>query len=103
MHGCHDVARQRLGIGCARHTVRMKDDPPEVVVHPQCYIAGSAIFATSEASSPLPGETVPRRAIVVGSFSWIAKQMNLERLLEAANVVFTRQQIELHVVGLVSE
>ena len=46
-------------------------------------------------------ETVPRRAIIVGSFSWIAKQMNLERLLEAANVVFTRQQIELHVVGLV--
>ena len=43
----HDVARQRLGIGCARHTVRMKDDPPEVVVNPQCYIAGSAIFPTS--------------------------------------------------------
>ena len=46
-------------------------------------------------------QTVPRRAIIVGSFSWIAKQMNLERLLEAATVVFTRQQIELHVVGLV--
>jgi polysaccharide biosynthesis protein PslH len=46
---------------------------------------------------------IPRRAIIVGSFSWIAKQMNLERLLEAANVHFTRHHIELHVVGFVPE
>jgi polysaccharide biosynthesis protein PslH len=48
-------------------------------------------------------ETVPRRAIIVGSFRWIAKQINLERLLEAANVIFTRNRIELHVVGFVPE
>jgi polysaccharide biosynthesis protein PslH len=48
-------------------------------------------------------QTIPRRTIVVGSFSWIAKQMNLERLLEAANVLFTRHHIELHVVGLVPQ
>jgi glycosyltransferase involved in cell wall biosynthesis len=46
---------------------------------------------------------VPRRAIIVGSFSWIAKQMNLERLLEAAGSVFTQQRVELHVVGVVPE
>jgi glycosyltransferase involved in cell wall biosynthesis len=46
-------------------------------------------------------QKIPRRAIIVGSFSWIAKQINLERLLEAANVLFTRHQVELHVVGLV--
>jgi glycosyltransferase involved in cell wall biosynthesis len=48
-------------------------------------------------------EAVPRRAIIVGSFSWIAKQMNLERLLEAAGSIFTQHQIELHVVGVVPE
>lgn len=48
-------------------------------------------------------ETVPRRAIIIGSFRWIAKQINLERLLEAANVIFTKSQIELHVIGFVPE
>jgi polysaccharide biosynthesis protein PslH len=46
-------------------------------------------------------EKVPRRAIIVGSFSWIAKQINLERLLKAASVLFTQHGIELHVVGSV--
>ena len=46
---------------------------------------------------------VPRRAIIVGSFSWIAKQMNLERLLEAADGTLTRAGVELHVVGMVPE
>jgi polysaccharide biosynthesis protein PslH len=46
-------------------------------------------------------QTVPRRVIMVGSFSWIAKQMNLERFLEAANVPFTRDRLELHIVGIV--
>jgi len=48
-------------------------------------------------------ETVPRRAIIVGSFTWIAKQMNLERLLEAASGLFRQHHIELHVVGAVPE
>lgn len=46
-------------------------------------------------------QTVPRRAIIVGSFSWIAKQMNLERFLEAANVPFMQNRLELHIVGFV--
>jgi polysaccharide biosynthesis protein PslH len=48
-------------------------------------------------------EAVPRRAIIVGSFSWIAKQMNLERLLEAASGIFVQHHVELHVVGLIPE
>lgn len=48
-------------------------------------------------------ESVPRRAIIIGSFRWIAKQINLERLLDAADVVFTQNQIELHVIGFVPE
>ncbi len=46
---------------------------------------------------------VPRRAIIVGSFSWIAKQMNLERLLEAAHSTLLLCGVELHVVGVVPE
>ena len=47
--------------------------------------------------------TVPRRAIIIGSFRWIAKQINLERLLDAASGIFTPSGIELHVVGFVPE
>ncbi len=46
-------------------------------------------------------QTTPRRTIIVGSFSWIAKQMNLERLLESADVFLRRHHVELHVVGFV--
>src|SRR5262249_22284824 len=47
--------------------------------------------------------SVPRRVIIVGSFTWIAKQMNLERLLETAADAFPRHGLELHVVGHVPE
>jgi glycosyltransferase involved in cell wall biosynthesis len=46
---------------------------------------------------------VPRRAIIVGSFRWIAKQINLERLLEAASTIFVKHHIELHIVGFVPD
>lgn len=48
-------------------------------------------------------QTTPRRTIIVGSFSWIAKQLNLERLLKSADVVFRRHHVELHVVGSVPD
>ncbi len=41
----------------------------------------------------------PRRAILVGSFDWLAKRMNLERFLAAADPLFAASGIELHVVG----
>src|SRR5205085_12651280 len=33
----------------------------------------------------------------------VAKQMNLERLLEAASSIFTQHQIDLHVVGVIPD
>lgn len=42
---------------------------------------------------------VPRRAIVVGAFDWIAKQQNLRRFLAIAEGPFTSAAIELLVVG----
>src|SRR3569832_1918139 len=48
-------------------------------------------------------ETVPRRAIIIGSFRKNAKQNKQERLLDAASIVFVQNEIELHVVGFVPE
>ena len=48
-------------------------------------------------------KAVPRRAIIVGSFSWIAKQMNLRRFLEVASAPFAQHGIELHLIGLVPD
>lgn len=44
-------------------------------------------------------EAVPRRAIVVGSFDWVAKQMNLEEFLAAADPLFAAAGAEIEVVG----
>jgi polysaccharide biosynthesis protein PslH len=64
------------------------------------------ILPPGYAAAKLPtrslNESVPRRAIIVGSFTWIAKQMNLERLLEAASIL-ERNRIELHIIGSVPE
>ena len=42
---------------------------------------------------------VPRRAVLVGSFHWVAKQMNLEGFLNVADPMFAARNAELHVVG----
>lgn len=41
----------------------------------------------------------PRRVIIMGSFQWVVKQVNLTRFLEIADPVFKKQGIELDVVG----
>jgi polysaccharide biosynthesis protein PslH len=60
-------------------------------------------YASTKQRARALDAAVPRRAIIVGSFSWIAKQMNLERLLEAAHGTLARHGVELHVVGVVPE
>jgi len=49
------------------------------------------------------GVEVPRRALMVGSFRWVAKQENLKALLRQADVPFMQQGIGLDVVGDVPE
>jgi len=44
-------------------------------------------------------EAVPRRAVVVGSFDWIAKRMNLEEFVNVADPMFATAGAELQVVG----
>jgi glycosyltransferase involved in cell wall biosynthesis len=47
--------------------------------------------------------TTPRRVVLFGSALWLAKQMNLIEFVEAADELFARRQIELWVVGRVSD
>jgi polysaccharide biosynthesis protein PslH len=44
-------------------------------------------------------QATPRRALIVGSFDWIAKQRDLERFLAVADAPFAAAGIELLVVG----
>jgi len=53
----------------------------------------------SEASRVTPA--TPRRALIVGSFDWIAKRRDLERFLAVADAPFAAAGIELLVVGSV--
>lgn len=42
---------------------------------------------------------LPRRAILVGSFDWIAKRMNLEEFVRVADPIFAANGVELHIIG----
>ncbi len=46
---------------------------------------------------------VPRRAVIVGSFDWIAKRMNLEEFVEVADPIFAEGGAELVAVGSAEE
>jgi glycosyltransferase involved in cell wall biosynthesis len=46
---------------------------------------------------------VPRRAVIVGSFDWIAKRMNLEEFVEVADPMFAEGGAELVAVGSAEE
>lgn len=42
---------------------------------------------------------LPRRAVIVGSFEWLAKQMNLEEFVTVADPLFEARNAELQVIG----
>lgn len=43
--------------------------------------------------------SVPRRALLVGSFEWLAKQMNLREFVAVADPIFAAAGCELRIVG----
>ena len=47
--------------------------------------------------------SLPRRAVIVGSFDWIAKRMNLEEFVDVADPLFAEQRVELQAVGSAEE
>jgi glycosyltransferase involved in cell wall biosynthesis len=48
-------------------------------------------------------QNLPRRAVIVGSFDWIAKRMNLEEFVDVADPLFAEQHAELQAVGSAEE
>jgi glycosyltransferase involved in cell wall biosynthesis len=46
---------------------------------------------------------LPRRAVIVGSYDWIAKRMNLEEFVDVADPLFAEQGAELQAVGSAEE
>lgn len=46
---------------------------------------------------------LPRRAVIVGSFDWIAKRMNLEEFVAMADPLFAAAGVELQAVGSAEE
>ncbi|MGF1454815.1 MAG: glycosyltransferase [Alphaproteobacteria bacterium] len=44
-------------------------------------------------------EQTPRKAVILGSFRWVAKQLNLETFLKAADNLFAENTIMLDVIG----
>ena len=48
-------------------------------------------------------DTTPRRALILGSAIWLAKQMNLTEFVTAADKLFHQRRIELWVVGNVPD
>jgi glycosyltransferase involved in cell wall biosynthesis len=48
-------------------------------------------------------DSQPRRAVIVGSFDWIAKRLNLEQFLMAADPLFSSQNAELQVIGTAND
>lgn len=48
-------------------------------------------------------DATPRRAVIVGSFDWIAKRMNLEQFVAVADPLFAAHGAELQVIGSAEE
>lgn len=45
---------------------------------------------------------VPRRAVILGSYRWLAKQMNLSQFLEIADPIFAEANIGVDIIGDIS-
>jgi glycosyltransferase involved in cell wall biosynthesis len=48
-------------------------------------------------------DATPRRAVIVGSFDWVAKRMNLEQFVAVADPLFAAHGAELQVIGSAEE
>jgi len=44
-------------------------------------------------------QDLPRRAVIVGSFDWIAKRLNISEFIRVADPIFAAHGVELEVVG----
>jgi polysaccharide biosynthesis protein PslH len=56
-------------------------------------------YSGQSVSSRCIGAATPRRVIIMGSFQWVVKQVNLTQFVEIADPIFKKHGIELDVVG----
>jgi glycosyltransferase involved in cell wall biosynthesis len=66
-------------------------DKPVEVIHP--------VFVGERVAARQIGPDVPRRAVMVGSFEWLPKRVNLAEFVEAADPLFAAAGVELQIVG----
>jgi glycosyltransferase involved in cell wall biosynthesis len=85
-----DIVTAITGEDCRLYRQRRPDKPVEVLPPGYCgrRIADRRITAS-----------LPLRAIVVGSFDWVAKRMNLEEFVSVADPIFAAAGAELQVIG----
>lgn len=60
-------------------------------------------FGGAVAAARVIDERVPRRVVMVGNYTWIAKAENLRQFVAAADAVFHAHGIELHVFGTMGD
>lgn len=57
------------------------------------------VFLGSHVAARHIGPAVPRRAVIVGSFDWLPKRVNLVEFLRVADPLFAACRVELEIVG----
>ena len=57
------------------------------------------VFLDAPVAARWIGPHVPRRAVILGSFDWLPKRLNLVEFVRAADPLFTAAGVELQVVG----
>lgn len=90
MVDCSDAVTAITVEDAHRFTARRSDKPVFVI---------SPGYAGRRLDTRLIGPDVPCRALLVGSFEWLAKQMNLKEFLAVADPMFAAAGVELQVVG----
>lgn len=88
--GAADVIMANSPGDCALFRREYTNKPVEVI-HP--------VFVGERVAARQIGPDVPRRAVMVGSFEWLPKRLNLAEFVEAADPLFAAAGVELQIVG----
>lgn len=73
---------------------KFKEDAP----HTASVVLTPGYDGAVSARTHMPADT-PRNVIMVGNYHWVAKSENLRQFVEAADALFHRNGITLHVIG----
>ena len=98
-------AEKRLAASCHVITAITEEDRKEFERIGSCdrYISLTPGYLGRHASAREITAETPRKVIMVGSFDWLAKQINLTSFLSVADAAFHKAGIEFTVIGSMSE